>query len=696
MIQRFLKIRSTTLLVNNSALPLIYRCSLSRSINQHLRFFESFPLTDESHQRFFSKTSSLIISMRSIETTGQQKNDQTDRPNKLIRLEVNKQDQQSSNGKGSMDQITVNSNISLEPSESELFRSLRESVDQIRFKVNDQTSLELRVAGGWVRDKLLGVQSKDLDIAVSSLTGLEFAELFSDYLRGRGKEKCLRGNRSDDDEEEDEDEKIFRSTIDGLGRISTIEARPDQSKHLQTVTTKFLGMDLDFVQLRSEEYSEDSRIPTSVTFGTPLEDASRRDITINALFYNIHTGLIEDPIGRGLEDLKLGIIRTPLEAHQTFKDDPLRLIRCIRFSTRFGFKLDQQIDCAARSESIRNALREKISRERIGTELEKMLKGPDPYSSVKMIIDLGLYPLIFCKPDQTTTDQESGDLSLVIRSSKLLKYLAGPKKETVQKSSGYSEGIESKDKKTQIVDPLLLRNFNDSDVIKKRLYLGCCLIPFKSIFCKARKKSVWAGELVISESLKFGNHDKIFIANLFRSIDLIEESSQIFDQGFLNQDENDKVSIHSNHGDKEEGGDEEKTYSGVELIRLTVGRLIRNPIMHDLKQIESQNSTNYLNSLLFSLIYKLTITEEEEERDKIIESYNRLISKIFELDLQFILTNEFDKSRLDGNEICKILEIRPSKILSEIIEDLTTRMIVYPNLSKSQQIEFLKSKNYKI
>ncbi|KAI8459706.1 tRNA nucleotidyltransferase [Phakopsora pachyrhizi] len=557
-----------------------------------------------------------------------------------------------------MDQITVNSNISLEPSESELFRSLRESVDQIRFKVNDQTSLELRVAGGWVRDKLLGVQSKDLDIAVSSLTGLEFAELFSDYLRGRGKEKCLRGNRSDDDEEEDEDEKIFRSTIDGLGRISTIEARPDQSKHLQTVTTKFLGMDLDFVQLRSEEYSEDSRIPTSVTFGTPLEDASRRDITINALFYNIHTGLIEDPIGRGLEDLKLGIIRTPLEAHQTFKDDPLRLIRCIRFSTRFGFKLDQQIDCAARSESIRNALREKISRERIGTELEKMLKGPDPYSSVKMIIDLGLYPLIFCKPDQTTTDQESGDLSLVIRSSKLLKYLAGPKKET--------------DKKTQIVDPLLLRNFNDSDVIKKRLYLGCCLIPFKSIFCKARKKSVWAGELVISESLKFGNHDKIFIANLFRSIDLIEESSQIFDQ------------------------DEEKTYSGVELIRLTVGRLIRNPIMHDLKQIESQNSTNYLNSLLFSLIYKLTITEEEEERDKIIESYNRLISKIFELDLQFILTNEFDKSRLDGNEICKILEIRPSKILSEIIEDLTTRMIVYPNLSKSQQIEFLKSKNYKI
>ncbi|CAH7672656.1 hypothetical protein BY996DRAFT_4579435, partial [Phakopsora pachyrhizi] len=96
-------------------------------------------------------------------------------------------------------------------------------------------------------------------------------------------------------------------------------------KHLQTVITKLLCMDLDFVQLRSEEYSKNSRIPTS-TFGTPLEHASRRDIKINTLFYNIHMGLAEDPIGRGLEDLKCGIIQTPLETHLTLKDDSLCLI----------------------------------------------------------------------------------------------------------------------------------------------------------------------------------------------------------------------------------------------------------------------------------------------------------------------------------------------------------------------------------
>jgi tRNA nucleotidyltransferase (CCA-adding enzyme) len=122
-----------------------------------------------------------------------------------------------------------------------------------------------------------------------------------------------------------------------LGKIATIEARPDQSKHLETATTTFLGLDLDFVQLRSEEYGDqDSRIPSSVVslffaylflffplcllarstdhwlscqrflstgtehqrFGTPLEDALRRDITINSLFYNVHTGAIEDHTGK--------------------------------------------------------------------------------------------------------------------------------------------------------------------------------------------------------------------------------------------------------------------------------------------------------------------------------------------------------------------------------------------------------------
>jgi len=94
------------------------------------------------------------------------------------------------------------------------------------------------------------------------------------------------------------------------------------------------GLDLDFVNLRSEEYTEATRIP-QMRFGTPLEDAERRDLTINSLFYNIHTDLIEDWTGYGLSDLDQKIARTPLEPDTTFRDDPLRVLRVARFATRF-------------------------------------------------------------------------------------------------------------------------------------------------------------------------------------------------------------------------------------------------------------------------------------------------------------------------------------------------------------------------
>jgi tRNA nucleotidyltransferase (CCA-adding enzyme) len=97
---------------------------------------------------------------------------------------------------------------------------------------------------------------------------------------------------------------------------------------------------IDLVNLRKEEYALDSRIPT-VAFGTPLEDALRRDLTINALFYNINTGQVEDYTEHGIEDLKAGRIRTPLNPEQTFKDDPLRILRVFRFAARYNFSCDQ-------------------------------------------------------------------------------------------------------------------------------------------------------------------------------------------------------------------------------------------------------------------------------------------------------------------------------------------------------------------
>lgn len=106
------------------------------------------------------------------------------------------------------------------------------------------------------------------------------------------------------------------------------------------------------VNLRKEEYAADSRIP-KMEFGTPEEDAFRRDLTINALFYNINEDKVEDFTQKGIEDLKNGLISTPLEPFTTFKDDPLRILRVFRFTSRYSFTCDPQIIECVKTEEIK-------------------------------------------------------------------------------------------------------------------------------------------------------------------------------------------------------------------------------------------------------------------------------------------------------------------------------------------------------
>ena len=213
---------------------------------------------------------------------------------------------------------------------------------------------QLRFTGGWVRDKLLGIESKDIDIGIDSMTGFRFGTLMKQYL--------------------DDPARRTQYGEDVVGRLAQIVANPEKSKHLETVTTKVLGLEIDLVNLRKETYDEDSRNPT-MEFGTPEEDALRRDSTVNALFYNLETSEVEDLTKKGLEDLELKIIRTPLSPYQTFKDDPLRMLRCIRFASKLGYNIEPEAEKSMRDKSIKDALRAKISRERVGIEIEKMLKG---------------------------------------------------------------------------------------------------------------------------------------------------------------------------------------------------------------------------------------------------------------------------------------------------------------------------------
>lgn len=240
-------------------------------------------------------------------------------------------------------------------------------------------ALNIRVAGGWVRDKLLNRTSDDIDVTLDEASGVQFAHMVRDYLEQY------------DDDDVDHPHKY---------KIGVISANPSQSKHLETATMKLFGFHVDFSHLRAEEsYHADSRIPViRDTFGTPYEDAMRRDFTINSLFYNIRTQSVEDYTRRGIHDLiTQPTIVTPIHPMETFHDDPLRVLRAIRFSVRFQYPLDDELRRAAASREVQESLMRKVSRERVGTELEAMFTGKaaNPQMALALINELGLSDAVF-------------------------------------------------------------------------------------------------------------------------------------------------------------------------------------------------------------------------------------------------------------------------------------------------------------
>ncbi|GFF58158.1 hypothetical protein IFM51744_09456 [Aspergillus udagawae] len=283
----------------------------------------------------------------------------------------------------------------------------------------DAPNTVLRFTGGWVRDKLLGVDNHDIDVGISSMTGYQFGMALKDYLDIPENLEKYRRNHPNGEMNE------------AIVSLHKIAANPEKSKHLETVTTKIFGLDIDLVNLRKETYTDDTRHP-QMEFGTAEEDALRRDATINALFYNLNESQVEDLTGRGFSDMRNKIIRTPLEPYQTFKDDPLRVLRLIRFASRLGYQIDPSTERAMQNSEIDAALEVKISRERVGAELEKMLKGPDPRGALGFIDRLGLYHTIFANyQDDLSADTSSW--SLAYNALESLLHPEGPSRATLEK-----------------------------------------------------------------------------------------------------------------------------------------------------------------------------------------------------------------------------------------------------------------------
>lgn len=232
---------------------------------------------------------------------------------------------------------------------------IENSIFKIIGEASDFLGLETYVVGGFVRDKLLGRECKDIDIVCLG-SGIGLAE-----------EVAKRFNLSE------QSVSIF--------------------KNFGTAMLNVDDWDLEFVGARKESYQRDSRKPL-VLEGSLEDDQNRRDFTINALAVSINKktwGTLLDPFG-GIEDLQAKIIRTPLEPGITFSDDPLRMMRAVRFATQLGFDIFPETFEALSTEKDRLSI---ISMERISEELNKIILSDRPSYGFLLLDACQILSIIF-------------------------------------------------------------------------------------------------------------------------------------------------------------------------------------------------------------------------------------------------------------------------------------------------------------
>ncbi|ORZ13052.1 hypothetical protein BCR42DRAFT_461689 [Absidia repens] len=413
--------------------------------------------------------------------------------------------------------------------------------------------------------------------------------------------------------------------------ISKIDSNPAKSKHLETATTKLFDQEIDFCNLRTEVYTEDSRIPSEVVFGTPSDDAHRRDITINSLFYNINTETVEDFTNQGLPDLSNGLIRTPLTPFETFSDDPLRVLRCIRFASRFQFEMVPELCAAAKNENIKNALVSKISRERIGTEIDKMLTGPSPLRSLQLIHQNGLYHTIFTPP--SNLQQSPQDAWQAVCAAGTMDWLLRDEAHNtttmdVNKSSSSLRKAVNKDE-------------------RRILYLGAFLFPYLNLVSESKKRPVPTVQLVLRDSIKSTNQDINVISTLFRGIPLFQRAVYQLDC--------------------------QQTIS-----RSDLGMLIRDigsrwqtclklALVHDLSQ-STRTTTVEATAAAADIAWDQPETLTSLQLDttkKTVNRYQRLLDQVVQYDIQDCHTW---KPMIDGKKTTQLLNVKPGPVVQQLLK----------------------------
>ena len=223
-------------------------------------------------------------------------------------------------------------------------------------KIIDHTPFKgcVYAVGGCVRDMVMGSDIKDIDIVVCKENGgIRLAE----FMR-------------------DNDRLVYEPVV--YERFGTAMFRLREIPEIE----------IEAVHTRREWYpDEDSRNPQQ-EFGTIDTDCLRRDLTINSLYLNVTTGELVDFTGKGLDDITNKVIRTPCDPNKTYSDDPLRMLRCIRFATRFGWRIEGETFKGIVANAHRISI---ISRERVHDELVKIMSDPNNTAGIELLYESGLH-----------------------------------------------------------------------------------------------------------------------------------------------------------------------------------------------------------------------------------------------------------------------------------------------------------------
>lgn len=254
----------------------------------------------------------------------------------------------------------INESVGKEPSKEQMDATLDLIKSIIKGTEYDGITF---AAGGFVRDRIMGKDSSDLDITVAKLAGgIELSEYIARKLN------------------------IYKQSKNPVLFPQFGTAKLDLSK-VEHNGISLEGVDVEFVQTRHEEYEKGSRKPQT-KLGSIRQDVERRDLTINALLMDLVSGEIIDLVG-GKEDIEKGIIRTPLDPEIIMIEDPLRLLRAVRFAGRYNYTMPTYMkEAIIKLAPYLNS----ISKERIFEELYKILKGLNPEKGIEMLFNLNLIP----------------------------------------------------------------------------------------------------------------------------------------------------------------------------------------------------------------------------------------------------------------------------------------------------------------